>query len=96
MCNQADDTITICLWVDDILGFRTNKAVIEEFKKKVTARFGDARFDDEKILNHIGMTLTQPKNGMVMVNQTEYIKKIVTDSGVTKTSQSPNHHETQG
>jgi hypothetical protein len=89
----GDDTITICLWVDDFLGYSTNKALIEELKKKVTARFGDARFDDGKILNYIGMTITQPKNGMVMVNQTEYIKKIVTESGVTKTSQSPNHFE---
>lgn len=88
---QGDHTITICLWVDDFLGFSTCPALIEELEKKVRTRFGDARFDNGNILNYVGMTITQPKNGMIMVKQTEYIKKIVADSGVTKTSVSPNH-----
>ena len=87
----GEDTITICLWVDDFLGFSTNESLIEELKKKVTDRFGDARFDNGKILNYIGMTISQAKNGVITVKQTEYIKKIVTQAGVTKTSVSCNH-----
>jgi hypothetical protein len=37
------------------------------------------------------MTITQSKNGVIIVKQKEYIKKIVADSGVLKTSTSPNH-----
>jgi hypothetical protein len=87
----GDDTITICLWVDDFLGFSTNDALIEDLKKSVTERFGDARFDNGEVLNYIGMTISQPKKGVVIVKQTEFIKKIVVDSNVTKTSASPNH-----
>jgi hypothetical protein len=88
---QGADTITICLWVDDFLGFSTNSGLVEELEKNVRERFGDARFDNGDVLNYIGMTITQPKNGAVYVKQTEYIKKIVTDSGVSTTSESPNH-----
>ena len=85
------DTISICLWVDDFLGFSTNDTLIEELKKAVIDRYGDARFDDKKVLNFIGMTITQPDNGIVNVNQKEYIKKIIHESGVTKKHASPNH-----
>jgi hypothetical protein len=86
------ETITICLWVDDFLGFSTTQALIDELKNAVIDRFGDARFDDKKVLNFIGMTITQPKNGIVNVNQKEYIKKIIHESGVTTKSHiSPNH-----
>jgi hypothetical protein len=85
------DVITICLWVDDFLGFSTNRALIDELKNRVTERFGDARFDDGKILNYIGMTISQPKNNVITVKQVEFIKKIVQQSGVTLHSQSPNH-----
>jgi hypothetical protein len=37
------------------------------------------------------MTISQAKNGVITVKQTEYIKKIVTQAGVTKTSVSCNH-----
>ena len=85
------DTITICLWVDDFLGFSTSKALTAELKKAVVDRYGDARFDDGEVLNYIGMTITQPHNGTIIVKQKEYIKKIVQDAGVTKTHISPNH-----
>jgi hypothetical protein len=67
------------------------ETVIDELQKKVTDRFGDARFDNGQVLNYIGMTISQPKNGVVIVKQTEYIKKIITQSLVSKTSESPNH-----
>ena len=86
-----NDTITICLWVDDFLGFSTNEDLIDELQKKVNGRFGDSRFDNGEVLNYIGMTISQPKRGAIIVKQTEYIKKIVKDSMVSKTSQSPNH-----
>lgn len=60
------------MWVDDFLGFSTNDALIEELKKAVVDRYGDARFDDKKVLNFIGMAITQPENGIVNVNQKEY------------------------
>jgi len=88
-CNG--DTITICLWVDDFLGFSTNEQLISELEKKVRERYGDARFDNGHVLNYIGMTISQAKNGIVNVNQKEYLKKIVADSGVTKVDASPNH-----
>lgn len=89
---KADnDTITICLWVDDFLGFSTCETLILELEKKVRERFGDARFDNGQILNYIGMTISQAKNGNINVKQEEYIKKIVAESGVTKSSASPNH-----
>ena len=88
---DKNDTITICLWVDDFLGFSTSDALTDELEKKVIEKYGDARFDNGEILKYIGMTITEPKNGAIMVNQTEHIKKIVTESGVSKNSQSPNH-----
>ena len=88
---DGKNTITICLWVDDFLGFSTSKSLIEDLQSAVVARFGDARFDDGETLNYIGMTITQSKNGVIIVKQKEYIKKIVADSGVLKTSTSPNH-----
>jgi hypothetical protein len=88
---QKNDTITVCLWVDDFLGFSTSQHLTDELKKKVTERFGDARFDNGDILNYIGMTITQPKDGIIIVKQTEYLKKIVMESGVAISSQSPNH-----
>ena len=58
----GENTITICLWVDDFLGFSTNEQLISELEKTVHKRFGDARFDNGQILNYIGMTISQPKN----------------------------------
>ena len=77
--------------MDEFLGFSTNQALIEELKNAVIDLFGDARFDDKEILNFIGRTISQPKNGLVSVNQKEYIKKIIRESGVTKSHVSPNH-----
>jgi hypothetical protein len=88
---HADGTITICLWVDDFLGFSTSETLIAELEKKVRDRFGDARFDNGEVLNYIGMTISQAKNGVIIVKQTEYIKKITAESMVSKTSTSPNH-----
>lgn len=70
---SEENTITICLWVDDFLGFSTNQQLIDELQKKVNERFGDSRFDNGEVLNYVGMTISQPKNGIVNVNQTEYV-----------------------
>jgi hypothetical protein len=85
------EEITVCLWVDDFLGFSSSDVLTTELREAVVARFGDARFKDDDVLSYIGMTITQPQHGEVRVNQTEYIKRIVSNSGVTKTANDPYH-----
>lgn len=87
-CSNA--TCTLCLWVDDFLGWSTHKSLIVELKIAVENKYGDARFDDGPVLNYIGMTITQVINGnQIHVRQTEHIKKVIHAAGVIKTSPTP-------
>ena len=83
--------LTICLWVDDILGFSQTTALINELRNAIVAKYGDARFKDGPVLSFIGLTITQPSRGYSQVQQTEYVKKIVAMSGVTTPASSPTH-----
>ena len=90
--DNPGDSIMLLLWVDDILGWSTNDKLINELETAVSEKYGDSRLSKASTLQYIGMTITQPnRRGVVYVNQQEYTRKIVTASGVTGTSPSPNH-----
>jgi hypothetical protein len=90
--SQDRDKITVCLWVDDFLGFSNSPRLTSELHDAVVARFGDARFKDGDVLSYIGMTITQPAlQHSSKVTQLEYTKRIVAASGVTKTAKNPYH-----
>ena len=89
--NIGKDVITVCLWVDDFLGWSSCRGLVQELENAVRAKYGDARFDDSDVLNYIGMTISQPMHGVIIIKQVEYTKKIVKLAGVKNTSDSPNH-----
>jgi hypothetical protein len=87
------EKLTICLWVDDILGFSTSDSLIKELRDAVCDKYGDARYKNSATLSFLGMTITQPSRGGSHAKQQAYATKIVQASGVTKTASCPTHRQ---
>ena len=82
---------TLCLWVDDILGWATHDSLIRELEESVIKKYDDARLNVDGELQYFGMVITQPTNGVIYVSQHEYTKKIIEATGITGEADNPNH-----
>jgi hypothetical protein len=102
VCHPADrglfikdvktESIMLSLWVDDILGWSTNHPLIRELEAKMNDKYGGCQLKVDNVLCYIGMTFTQPSNGVVQVNQHSYIEKIIHDTDIgDQTADTPYH-----
>lgn len=102
VCHPADrgllikdlkaENIMLSLWVDDILGWSTNHSLIRELEATMNEKYGGCQLKIDNVLCYIGMTFTQPSNGVVHVNQHSYIEKIILDTSIgDQTADTPYH-----
>ena len=82
---------TLCLWVDDILGWATDDKLINDLEKTVIEKCDDARLCADDELQYIGMVIIQPTDNIIYVSQKEYTRKIINATGTTGYASDPNH-----
>jgi hypothetical protein len=73
-CHGGGQTVILCLYVDDILIFGTNTAVMDEVKSFLSSCFHMKDLGEADVI--LNIKFTRNENGIIL-NQSHYVKKIL-------------------
>ena len=83
-------TVILCLYVDDILIFGTNTAVIDEVKSFLSSCFDTKDLGEGSVI--LNIKLIKNENGIIL-NQSHYVEKILCRFGFENAKVSPTPYD---